>query len=246
MSGDDAHGGRRKGGKMTASIRFWVAAWSAWDERDDTLVSGGAVQARPQLPQSLRRRVTAIGRKALQAAWAVLPDQVEPRLVLASRHGEYDRTIGLLDSLAADGAVSPAEFSLSVHHALVGLLSIATGNRQGHSAVAAGTDSCGYGLIEAASFVAEQSHPAVVICFDALLPEIYHAVAVEPCLHPLALAVLMVPPSWPGAVAIDMEFTPRSPGAEICLNQSLVQVLRHGGEQKARGGRHDWRWRHAA
>ena len=39
-------------------------------------------------------------RKALEAAWAVLPpDGLAPRLVLSSRHGEYARTEGLLSSL---------------------------------------------------------------------------------------------------------------------------------------------------
>jgi len=43
-----------------------------------------------------------------------------------------------MEGLVAGEGVSPAEFTLSVHHALVGLLSIAQSNRRGHTALAAG------------------------------------------------------------------------------------------------------------
>ena len=235
---------------MNSDLRLSVAAWASWDGQSDEVVTGGAVGERPALPASLRRRVTPMGRKALELAWSVLPEDGQggepPRLVLASRHGEYERTFGLLDGLAQSGEVSPADFSLSVHHALVGLLSIATGNRQGHCAVAAGTDSCGYGLLEAATFTAEQGRSSLLIAFDGLLPDIYAPVAFEPCPYPSAVAMLLVPPGQKAALHLDMRMEPRGQGAEICLQQELRAVLSRGGERLARGGRHDWRWRHEA
>lgn len=139
------------------------------------MASGGEIHAALPLPASLRRRITPIGRKALEAAWAVLAGRpgLEPRIILSSRHGEYARTLGLLSSLAESGEVSPAEFSLAVHHGLAGLLSIVTGNRAGHTAVAAGIDSFGAALWEAAACLADGDGTILLLHFDEALPEFY-------------------------------------------------------------------------
>ena len=231
---------------MALSVRMWVAAWATWGGQNESLTVGGAVTARPPLPASLRRRVTPVGRKALEAAWAVLPEEGSPRLVLASRHGEYDRTFGLLNALAEGDAVSPAEFSLAVHHALAGLLSIATGNRQGHSAVAAGDESFGYGLLEAATFVAEQEVPAILFYFDQPLPDSYAPVSTDSCKTPMVLALRLVPASWPQARPLEMGLETRDQDGQPCLPQAFLTVLQQGGESVALGQRHAWRWHDAA
>lgn len=211
-------------------------------------VGGMAPPIRPALPALLRRRVSPLGRKALEAAWAILPADCQPRLILASRHGEYARTFELLTSLGETGEVSPAEFSLAVHHALAGLLSIATGNRQGHSGVAAGADSFGYGLLEAACFVVEQAVPALLFYFDEALPAIYAPVSDDdgPAFPPLALAVLLVPQSWPAARVIHMRLEDGGGPQGQSLAHSFLSVLEQGEETVAQGGRHSWRWSHAA
>ncbi|KAF0221456.1 MAG: hypothetical protein FD176_3165 [Rhodospirillaceae bacterium] len=231
---------------MSVCVR--VAAWAAWDGHADVLAVGGMVPpARPALPALLRRRVSPLGRKALQAAWAILPADCQPRLILASRHGEYARTFELLTSLSESAEVSPAEFSLAVHHALAGLLSIATGNRQGHSAVAAGADSFGYGLLEAACFVAEQATPALLFYFDEALPPIYAPISDDdgPA-FPLALAALLVPQSWPAARVIHMHMESGDGQPGQCPARAFLSVLEQDGEAVAQGGRHAWRWSHAA
>lgn len=230
---------------MSVCVR--VAAWAAWDGQADVLAVGGMVPAdRPALPSLLRRRVSAIGRKALEAAWTILPADCEPRLILASRHGEYVRTFDLLNALAESGEVSPAEFSLAVHHALAGLLSIATGNRQGHSAVAAGPDSFGYGLLEAASFVAEQAVPALLLYFDEPLPSLYSALDDDDVPAPVALAVLLVPPQSPVARVVHMDLHPGTGSVGQCLARSFLSVLEQDMDVAVQGGRHAWRWSHAA
>jgi len=70
--------------------------------------------------------------------------------------------------------VSPADFTLSVHHALVGLLSIAQGNRNGHIAVAAGPESFGFGFLEAVSCLQERpAEPVIFLYYDEPLPPPY-------------------------------------------------------------------------
>lgn len=229
------------------SICVRVAAWAAWDGQADVLAVGGMVPAdRPVMPPLLRRRVSAIGRKALEAAWTILPADCQPRLILASRHGEYVRTFDLLNALAESGEVSPAEFSLAVHHALAGLLSIATGNRQGHSAVAAGPDSCGYGLLEAACFVAEAAAPALLLYFDEPLPSLYASLDGSDVPAPVALAVLLVPPESPAARVVQMDMHLGAGTIGQCPARSFLSVLEQGIDVAVQGGRHVWRWSHAA
>src|ERR1700677_3515966 len=139
------------------SVVQWIACAVGLDKPDDPVVwgSGSALEAaedHPQatLPPLLRRRVTALGKMAFKAAFDL--SALEPaRFIFCSRHGEFQRTLSILTTLATGEAVSPAEFSLSVHNALAGLLSIAQHNTGGHTAIAAGADSFHAGLIEAAS-----------------------------------------------------------------------------------------------
>jgi hypothetical protein len=82
--------------------------------------------------------------------------------------------LSILDALAVGETVSPADFTLSVHHALIGLLSIAQGNRSGHTAVAAGPDSFGFGFLEAVACLQERpAEPVIFLYYDECLPPPY-------------------------------------------------------------------------
>ena len=165
-------------------IKDWAAtghgletadAWRAWarGKGPDAAFSPAAQTAIPPL---LRRRVTPIGQQALRAAYGLAG--ANTRYVFSSRHGEFKRTLGLLQSLAAREPSSPAEFSLSVHNALAGLLSIATQNQAGHTAIAAGSDSFGFGFLEALGCLIEQpDEPVLLVYFDEPLPPPYSELA---------------------------------------------------------------------
>lgn len=182
-----------------SEMAFGIAAYAAcglpqagaadvrWPARYD---AGGGGSTPPVL---LRRRVTPVGQAALRSAWA-LPRLDEARFVFASRHGEFDRTFTMLTQLASQEPPSPADFSLGVHNALAGLLSVATRNRRGHTALAAGIDSFGFGLMEAAACVHEApDEPVALVYFDAPLPEPYRDIAPADVPAPRALAVLLRP-----------------------------------------------------
>jgi hypothetical protein len=166
---------------MTA-LSFHVKAWSAWAPGRETAAAwlrwAGRAESEPDVapetvPVLLRRRVSPLGQKALKAAWS-LPDSATARLVFCSRHSEFGRTLSILDSLVGHTEVSPADFTLSVHNALLGLLSIARGNRFGHTMIAAGTESFGFGMLEALACLAERpAEPVVLVYFDEPLPEPY-------------------------------------------------------------------------
>jgi hypothetical protein len=186
-----------------------------------------------------------MGRKALETAWAVLAGRPEqaPRFILSSRHGEYARTAGLLGSLAATGEVSPAEFSLAVHHGLAGLLSIVTGNHAGHTAIAAGADSFASALTEAAACLADGDDSVLVMHFDEALPENYALVGGGP--EPgIALALLL---GGPGGEGIALDWQPVERAGRDCAATALLGLLTGGcTPAQAVGERMVWRFRRVA
>lgn len=168
-------------------LSFCIRDWFAWkpglESRGDWLRRAGACptdastawenNAIVPLPMMLRRRVSGFGQKVVGAALA-MPAAREARYVFASRHGEFATTLRILENLHQRSAPSPADFSMSVHHALAGLLSIQTGDKAGHTTVSAGRDTFGYGLLEAAALVADQpAQSALLVYYDEPLPEIY-------------------------------------------------------------------------
>ncbi|HLJ62547.1 MAG TPA: beta-ketoacyl synthase chain length factor, partial [Stellaceae bacterium] len=149
--------------------------------------------------------------------------------------------------LAAEEPVSPADFSLSVHNALAGLLSIATKNPAGHTAIAAGEDSFGFGLIEAVStLMASPEEKVLLVFFDEPLPAEY-ATFRDRDETSLALALVLSPARGEASdIMVTMEGHERDPHPRASAAQAL-DFLRFllAGEKEAisPGGRARWRWR---
>lgn len=201
--------------------------------------------ARPTVPTLLRRRVGPIGQAVLRAAWS-LPGIDRARFVFASRHGEFDRTLTMLNEVADDDGPTPADFSLSVHNALGGLLSVSTGNRRGHTALAAGVDSFGFGLMEAAVCLLERPEEPVMLAFyDTGLPHGYPDRAPPAAEVTLALALMLVPPRHaPRSVVMTATPAVAEPG-EAAASVFLRFLQSTAAETAADGERMSWTWRHA-
>jgi hypothetical protein len=238
-------------------IRGW-AAWApgleteaAWRQWATGRADKDATPAAPPapMPMSLRRLISPLGQAALRCAWG-LPDAARSRIVSASRHGEFGRTLSILDTLAVGETVSPADFTLSVHHALAGLLSIAQGNRKGHVAVAAGPDSFGCGFLEAVACLQERpSEPVVFLYYDEPLPPPYDRFD-RGAEQPLALA-LSLSASGAGAGLALGTATPRSAGGADGAERSpgltfLRFLLTEATEASWPGARQEWQWRRLA
>ena len=238
---------------------FCVTGWAAWapglDSESAWRAWAGAQQIDPlehderqaaPIPPLLRRRVSPLGQAALRAAWG-LPNISISRLISASRHGEFGRTLSILDSLARGSEVSPADFTLSVHHALIGLLSIAAQNREGHTAVAAGTESFGYALMEAAACLAETpGTPVIVVCYDEPLPAPFDSHG-QPSETAFAAAFHLTA-SGPGEQTM-LATCPASRHATSDMPQALDFlrfVLNGDDESVSRGARLDWKWKRYA
>ena len=124
---------------MTASL-IQHAVWRATEETPKPDVSF--------VPPLDRRRLTGVERAALSVAWQVKPDSELP-VVFASRWGEIGVTVKLMKQFHADGEMSPAGFSASVHNAAPGAFSLLTKNHAPYTAIAARERSLEAGLLEA-------------------------------------------------------------------------------------------------
>jgi hypothetical protein len=161
--------------------------WAFWDHTDGqstltTKRSGSALIATEKsdpakLAQSIkpawRRRLDLFGRAAAEVLAHALDGANNPRIVFCSQHGNIERTVKLLHQVATDDALSPADFSMSVHNAFIGVASINWSITESHTAISAGNDSLVAALTETLAQLATDPRP-VILCFvDLPLPEIY-------------------------------------------------------------------------
>jgi hypothetical protein len=234
-------------------IEDWMACGPGLEKRGDWIASSSRVrnprndpaEVAASLPPMLRRRISTIGQRAFRASYA-LSEQRTARFVFCSRYGELDRTLRILQSLAVQEPISPADFSLSVHNALAGLLSIAWGNTAGHTAISAGADSFGYGLLEAAACLKDGSDdPVMLVYFDDLLPPPYDELA-DGSETSLAIAMLLKP-AGEGPDEYLVAFEPRDPATKsVSASAQSLDFIRFmlSGEREVRsvGDRTQWRW----
>jgi Beta-ketoacyl synthase, N-terminal domain len=222
------------------------ADWRSWAGAADTI---DAPPAGRTMPMMLRRRLTPLGQAAAMAACEAGADETVHYLV-CSRHGEFQRTLRLLQVLADRQTLSPADFSVSVHNALAGLLSIATNATAGHAALAAGTDTFAAGLIEAAGLLG--TNPALrvlLICFDEALSPPYDELATGDDAM-LAVAVLLTGADRPEGETIEVVVTAAERGAQAATTaqaEAFARFLASGESQRgARGERFNLSWSRVA
>ncbi|MBJ7538706.1 beta-ketoacyl synthase chain length factor [Marinomonas transparens] len=142
-----------------------------------------------KLPLMLRRRFSAIGKCAVEASMPMLAEGQHIPLVFASRHGDVGLTLSLLESIAKNEPLSPTSFSLAVHNAVSGLLSIARKDPSETTAIAATENLIPLALLEAASQLQVHDQVLCIIC-DMPLPDLYKPFADSP-LFPYAIAIVL-------------------------------------------------------
>ena len=110
----------------------------------------------------------------MHVAWQCLDEGQQVPLIFSSLYGESNRTFELTEAVANGEQVSPASFSLSVHNAIAGQLSIArkvTCEVSCLSPLGAGVVPA---LLEAMGLLIERVHKRVLIIFyDCPLPKLY-------------------------------------------------------------------------
>lgn len=144
-------------------LRRWLAGSAA--------PSSGARPPAAVLPANERRRAPESVLLATEVAGQALAmsgrDAAELACVFTSSHGDQGITDYLCATLASTPAeLSPTKFHNSVHNAPVGYWTIATGCHAASNAVCAHRQSFGAGLLEAASLVAAERRPVLLVCSD--------------------------------------------------------------------------------
>ncbi|HEY4081779.1 MAG TPA: beta-ketoacyl synthase chain length factor [Burkholderiaceae bacterium] len=218
-------------------------AWVEWLRAPQPVTAEG-VPALSEMPAMMRRRIEPLGRVALQAAYWAQGDAPTGPVVLASRWGEIERSVGMLEQLAAGESLSPTAFSLSVHNAVGALFSIARKDKNNYQAVAAGEFSAEAGFAEAAGLLADGAPQVLVVYFDAPLPEAYAAFE-QQASFPHAFACLLSR-AESGGISLGSELSQASRPSPADGLPPGLQVLNFLLGDATQLRRHNWLWqRHA-
>lgn len=215
-------------------------------------LSGAADQAAALqfIDPMLRRRLSSLAKSCLAAAQACAGDVPAVRVVYTSAHGDLRRTHSLLEDLARDEPLSPAAFGLSVLNATAGIFSIARGDISASTALTAGAESFGLGLLEAyGQWMSDPSSPVLLIHADDPLPEPYASQQNTSADAPAqSLAVLLG--GGTDTVSVSCEVQPDDPVAGVSEDSAgsepqcaaFMRAMEQGSAQWRSGGRR-WTWR---
>lgn len=157
-----------------------AAHWQAWAAQPYLPVGDEQPELR-EMPAMARRRLGALGRAAVQAAWWCQGATAGGMpVVLASRYGDAVRSLELLAELAREQPLSPTAFGLSVHNAIGAQYSIARGDRANYLSIAAGAAGAAAAMVEACGLLADGADEVLVVNYDAPLPGDYARFEDEP------------------------------------------------------------------
>lgn len=124
------------------------------------------------IPALVKRRLTDLGKMGFNGFFSLkelVADKDIP-WVVSCRHGDSARMKKLLTELAQDEALSPTDFSLSVHNAIAAQFAIATGNKQMQTVLSGGGESFEHGLLEAFCLQKEKGGLVGFMYYDQPLP----------------------------------------------------------------------------
>ena len=149
--------------------------------------------AKPQfLPMMTARRLSGGSRAAVECGLALLARQQVDAIVFTSRHGELERNLRILTTLADQQPMSPTDFAMSVHNSAVGSLTIAAKAPLVSTSIAAGIDSFQQGLIEVSALHQAGYQQVLLVDFDGIVPDYYLPwLAEQPVNVPYAVALLL-------------------------------------------------------
>lgn len=148
---------------------------TAWAEKTELPVDD------PRKPSGLafdrvnRRRASqmgrAIGDSVAEAMAAAGVDTRTTPVIVGSSIGEANAMLGLLDEMWREQApMSPAVFTVSVHNAASGLLSISMKNKGYTTSIAADYDTPAATLLEAIGLIATGTNAVACVCADEASP----------------------------------------------------------------------------
>lgn len=124
-----------------------------------------------KIPSSLKRRIGALGAHFFDTILKYTKNDIA--WVVSTRHGDSHRMIKMFDCLFLKKEISPTDFSLSVHNALIGQYSIFKKNTQNMTALSAGKNSFALGFFEAYVQAKTTKKTVGYVYYDAPLDSVY-------------------------------------------------------------------------
>lgn len=167
--------------KLSFNIDAWLAhstglslshEWETWANSLQWPNEGKCDSS--AIPAMMRRRMSTLSKLAVQTTIELLNQHRVDYLVFASRHGELQRSVALVNDILRGEDASPMAFSQSVHNTAAGLATIATKKAIPLTSIAAAENTFQSALLEAWLYL--DSYPqskVLVIDFDEPLPEDY-------------------------------------------------------------------------
>jgi predicted transcriptional regulator len=161
-------------------ISFALSEWSGWKSKalkniskEKDFLNIGKDPDVSSIPPLLRRRLNLLGRAcANEILQHVKKDENIP-VVYCSQHGDIERTFGILTGAAKGEPISPMNFSLSVHNAILGVLSIHLGLTSSISSISSDQNGLVPVLLEAVGILMSGSEKVLCVICDVTLPQIY-------------------------------------------------------------------------
>ncbi len=166
--------------------------WTDWARDPCELESGDAQPDVSFLPAMQRRRLSRLARMVFAVATPLAAGRPAMPLVYASRHGETTRTFAILNDLAGEEPLSPTQFSLSVHNAIIGLWSIQQQDTSEMTSLAAEGDGLEHAVLEATLLLGEGAPEVLVVVAEDQPPTVY-APWINDVSFPYAVALLLKP-----------------------------------------------------
>lgn len=163
--------------------------WIKWLEHPVLIDEPIAKVSLGQFPAMLRRRFSALGKCAMGAALPLIEADETMPSIFASRYGDMNLTLSLLEDIARKEPLSPTGFSLAVHNAVSGLFTIARKDTSEVTSIAAMQGLLLQTLFEA---IGQLQNTGRVLCvvYDVPLPDFFrHYNNGEPFPYAIAFVV---------------------------------------------------------
>lgn len=183
---------------LRVSIKNWFAVspnlitkedWKAFAKGERESEKSNQEPKVDHLPPLFRRRLSHLSKLSLKAAHDCLEGKQNVKAVFVSRYGEINTTESLLTQLAQKEALSPTQFSLSVHNTASGLYTISEKVKEASTAVSGGENSFEVGILSGLGMLLNADE-ALVVYGEELLSERYQSLVKE-CPPPHAVALLL-------------------------------------------------------